>query len=116
MTTKLLICISDFRQGGIPRCLQSLLTHIDTERVAVDVVCLSHEGPYSEQMPRCHVIAEDWQVAKWMVFTKEDHCWQSDTESACPVLESVPQINMADATSRRAYRTVAAYRAGITRL
>ena len=71
MTTKLLICISDFRQGGIPRCLQSLLTHIDTERVAVDVVCLSHEGPYSEQMPRCHVIAEDWQVAKWMVFTKK---------------------------------------------
>ncbi len=43
---KILFIIRDFKQGGIPRCLQSLLPCLDNERFDVDLLCLHQDGPY----------------------------------------------------------------------
>lgn len=43
---RVLFCLSDFKQGGIPRCLQSLLEQLDTSFVKADVLCLYQDGPY----------------------------------------------------------------------
>ncbi len=73
---KILVCIQDFKQGGIPRCLQSLLCYYDTSRYDIDVFCLSHEGDYRDQMPNCTILTEDKIVKNLMVFTKRLSAWQ----------------------------------------
>lgn len=67
---KLIICIQDFKQGGIPRCLQSLLKEIDTSKYQVDLYCLNHEGPYQNDMPNCNILAEDRFIKALTVFSK----------------------------------------------
>lgn len=72
---KILICIPDFKQGGIPRCLQSLLMNIGTTKYSVDLMCLSQEGPYKGEMPNCKVFKEDYIVSQLMVHTKKIKNW-----------------------------------------
>lgn len=47
---RIIICLNDFKHGGIPRCLHSLLTFIDSDKYIVDVVCLDSEGPYLKEI------------------------------------------------------------------
>lgn len=75
MKTKILFCIADFKQGGIPRCLQSLLMNIDVGKYSVDVLCLSQRGPYNGQMPNCRVLKEDFIVSQLMIHTKKVQNW-----------------------------------------
>lgn len=72
---KILICIPDFKQGGIPRCLQSLLMKIDTTKYEVDLMCLYQKGPYKGEMPNCRVLKEDYVVSQLMVHTKKIKNW-----------------------------------------
>lgn len=72
---KILICIPDFKQGGIPRCLQSLLMKIDTTKYEVDLMCLYQKGPYKGDMPNCRVLKEDYVVSQLMVHTKKIKNW-----------------------------------------
>lgn len=72
---RLLVCIPDFRQGGIPRCLQSLLMNIDVTKYSVDLICLSQKGPYKGEMPNCRVLKEDYMVSQLMVHTKKIKNW-----------------------------------------
>lgn len=60
MKKKVLFCISDFAHGGIPKCLQQLLTLIDTSKYEIDLFCGYQEGVYKGQMPNCNVIPQDW--------------------------------------------------------
>lgn len=57
---KILFCIRDFAHGGIPKCLQQLLTLIDTSKYEIDLFCGYQEGVYKGQMPNCNVIPQDW--------------------------------------------------------
>lgn len=66
---RILICIQDFKQGGIPRCLQTLLAHIDTSLYNVDLFCLRHEGDYLGDIPNCRVLPEDYLLKQLMVFS-----------------------------------------------
>lgn len=66
---RILICIQDFKQGGIPRCLQTLLAHIDTSVYKVDLFCLRHYGDYLGEMPNCRVLPEDYLLKQLMVFS-----------------------------------------------
>lgn len=75
MKTKVLFCIADFKQGGIPRCLQSLLMNVDVNRCSVDVLCLSQQGPYRGQMPNCNVLKEDFIISQLMVHSKKVKNW-----------------------------------------
>lgn len=68
---RVLICISDFRQGGIPRCLQTLLMNIDTNKYQIDLLCLSKDGPYNGKMPNCNILPSDYIVSQLMVHTKK---------------------------------------------
>lgn len=72
---KILFCIPDFKQGGIPRCLQSLLMNIDTDQYSVDVLCLFQQGPYRGMMPNCKVLQEDFVVSRLMTHTKKVKNW-----------------------------------------
>lgn len=47
---KIIISLNDFRQGGIPRCLHSLLTLIDKDKYQVDIICLDLDGPYHQEI------------------------------------------------------------------
>lgn len=68
---KILICLSDFRQGGIPRCLQTLLMNIDTNKYQIDLLCLSKDGPYNGKMPNCNILSNDYIISQLMVHTKK---------------------------------------------
>lgn len=68
---RVLICLSDFRQGGIPRCLQTLLMNINTSRYDVDVICLSQKGPYKGKIPNCRVLKEDYVISNLLVHTSK---------------------------------------------
>lgn len=68
---RILICISDYRQGGIPRCLQTLLMNIDTSKCSIDLLCLSKDGPYNGQMPNCNILDNDYIISQLMVHTKK---------------------------------------------
>ncbi len=59
MKKRLLFCIRDFKQGGVPRCLQSLLQHLDVNQYDVKVYCMHQDGPYNGNMPNCEVLSED---------------------------------------------------------
>ena len=67
---KILICLRDFKQGGIPRCLQSLLMNIDTKKYQIDLVCLYPYGPYRGEMKNCNVLKEDEVVSGLLEFSK----------------------------------------------
>lgn len=68
---KILICLSDFRQGGIPRCLQTLLMYIDSNKYQIDLLCLSKDGPYNGKMPNCKTLSNDYIISQLMVHTKK---------------------------------------------
>ena len=68
---KILFIIRDFRQGGIPRCMQSLLPFIDNRRFEVDLLCLHQDGPYEGQMRNCHVIEQDAILYHLLSFSKD---------------------------------------------
>ncbi|MEE1090067.1 MAG: glycosyltransferase [Paludibacteraceae bacterium] len=67
---KVLICLRDFKQGGIPRCLQSLLMNIDEKKYSIDLVCLYPYGPYRGEMMNCNVVREDRVVSGLLEFSK----------------------------------------------
>lgn len=67
---RVLICLRDFKQGGIPRCLQSLLMNIDTEKYSIDLVCLYPYGPYRGEMKNCNEVKEDRVVSGLLEFSK----------------------------------------------
>lgn len=67
---KILICLRDFKQGGIPRCLQSLLMNIGTDKYQIDLVCLYPYGPYRGEMKNCNVLKEDKVVSGLLEFSK----------------------------------------------
>lgn len=69
--TRLLFCLADFKQGGIPRCLQSLLMNLDNQKFDIDLICLYQKGPYKNAMPNCHVFKEDYILSQLMVHTKK---------------------------------------------
>lgn len=87
---KILVCIPDFKQGGIPRCLQSLLMKIDTTKYEVDLMCLYQQGPYKGEMSNCLVLKEDYVVSQLMVHTKTIKNWFFSIPALClKVLRSV---------------------------
>lgn len=55
----ILFIIRDFKQGGIPRCLQSLMPMIDSDRYSIDLLCLQQDGPYKNQMGNCVILEQD---------------------------------------------------------
>lgn len=63
--------IRDFRQGGVPRCLQSLLHVLDTKQYQVQLFCLHYDGPYKNKMPNCEVLPEDWLIRSLMTFRRD---------------------------------------------
>ena len=67
---RVLICLRDFKQGGIPRCLQSLLMNIDEKKYSIDLVCLYPYGPYRGEMKNCNVVKEDRVVSGLLEFSK----------------------------------------------
>lgn len=85
---RILICLPDFRQGGIPRCLQSLLYAIDSTYYQIDVLCLHPYGPYRGEMPNCTLMHEDYVVSQLMVHTKKI----SVTDSAQHILALIFKI------------------------
>lgn len=67
---RILFIIRDFKQGGIPRCLQSLLPMVDRDKYAIDLLCLYQEGPYKNAMPNCNVLPQDKVFVHLLAFGK----------------------------------------------
>lgn len=67
---RILFIIRDFKQGGIPRCLQSLLSMIDSSKYIVDLLCLYQDGPYKGTMQNCNVIPQIRSFAHLLTFSK----------------------------------------------
>ena len=63
---KLLISLNDFRHGGIPKCLHSLLKYIDNERYHIDIICLDQDGPYKKEFN----ILDNCKVLQYNLFTR----------------------------------------------
>ena len=68
---KILFIIRDFRQGGIPRCLQSLLSYLDRDDYCIDLLCLHQDGPYKNAMPNCQILKQDPALYRLLAFTKD---------------------------------------------
>ena len=71
---KLLISLNDFRLGGIPRCLHSLLTYIDKEKYSVDIICLDQNGPYKKEighLENCHLLQYNQFTRSICTFSSE---------------------------------------------
>ena len=75
MKKKLLFSIRDFRQGGVPRCLQSLLQYLDTEKYEVQLFVMHQDGPYRGQMPNCVVLPEDKMVRSLLTYRADASLW-----------------------------------------
>lgn len=75
MKKKVLICVRSFGQGGIPRCLQTLLEYIDTSRYSVDVLCLTNEGAYAGEIHNCRIIDAGAFVRQLCVFSSHITRW-----------------------------------------
>lgn len=60
MKKRLLFCIRDFDQGGIPKSLNSLLYHIDTNLYDIDIFCADHDGVYKDRMVNYNVLKENF--------------------------------------------------------
>jgi glycosyltransferase involved in cell wall biosynthesis len=67
----LLFVIRDFKQGGVPRCLQSLLQHLDKDQYDVKVYCMHHDGPYKGNMPNCEVLPEDKVIRSLLTYRSQ---------------------------------------------
>lgn len=67
----ILFIIRDFRQGGIPRCLQSLLALLDNTKYHCDLLCLHQDGPYKDAMPNCNILPQDKTLYRLLAFTKD---------------------------------------------
>lgn len=65
----ILFIIRDFNQGGIPRCLQSLLDHTDSREYKIDLLCLHQGGPYKGKMKNCVVLPQDKYLFHLLTFT-----------------------------------------------
>ena len=81
MRCKLLFSIRDFRQGGVPRCLQSLLQHLDTERYEVQLFVMHQDGPYRGNMPNCTVLPEDKMVRSLLTYRADASLWDKVQKS-----------------------------------
>ena len=68
---KLLFIIRDFKQGGIPRALQSILQQIDTNKYHIDLFCMHQLGPYNGNMQNCNVIKQDKLLYHLLQFRKD---------------------------------------------
>ena len=75
MKTKLLFSIRDFKQGGVPRCLQSLLQHLDTAQYDVQLFVMHQDGPYRGNMPNCTVLPEDKVVRSLLTYRSNASLW-----------------------------------------
>ena len=63
---KLLISLNDFRHGGIPKCLHSLLKYIDYGKYRVDIICLNQDGPYKKEFGHL----ENCKLLQFNAFTR----------------------------------------------
>ena len=63
---KLLISLNDFRHGGIPKCLHSLLKYIDYGKYSVDIICLDQTGPYKKEFS----LLENCKILQYNLFTR----------------------------------------------
>lgn len=63
---KLLISLNDFRHGGIPKCLHSLLKYIDYGKYSVDIICLDQTGPYKKEF----TLLENCKILQYNLFTR----------------------------------------------
>ncbi len=69
MKKKVLVCVRSFGQGGISRCLQTLMEYIDTSRYAVDVLCLTNDGAYAGEIHHCRIMDAGAFVRQLCVFS-----------------------------------------------
>lgn len=56
---KILFIIRDFKTGGIPRCMQTVLQFMNTSKYDVDLLCLHQEGPFKDVMTNCRVLKQN---------------------------------------------------------
>lgn len=56
MKKKVLFVVTSFRQGGISRSLQNLLSFIGIEKYDADVYALESYGPYRQMLPNCTIL------------------------------------------------------------
>lgn len=121
--TKILFIIRDFKQGGIPRCLQSLLKYIDN-KYNVDLLCLEQDGPYNGQMPNCKILNQDKIFYHLMKFGKNINLIDNPSTYAYKILNKIiGKITGKNLLQRRVlhignvlsykYDTVIAYSEGI---
>ena len=75
MKKNLLFSIRDFKQGGVPRCLQSLLQYLDTDKYDVQLFVMHQEGPYRGNMPNCMVLPEDKIVRPLLTYRSDASLW-----------------------------------------
>ena len=71
MKKLLLFVIRDFKQGGVPRCLQSLLQYLDKDQYDVKVYCMHPDGPYKGNMPNCEVLPEDKVIRSLLTYRSQ---------------------------------------------
>ena len=67
---KILFILRDFKQGGIPRCLESLMYCIDLKGISIDVCCLHQDGPYKDKLPNCTILPQDKALLHLLSFSK----------------------------------------------
>lgn len=88
---KILFIIRDFKQGGIPRCLQSLLAWLPTQDYEIDLLCLYQNGPYRNEMPNCKVMAQDPILRHLLEFGQNLKPWQSPVTFAFKFADKLMQ-------------------------
>ena len=71
---KLLISLNNFRYGGIPKCLHSLLTYIDKDKYSIDIVCFDQDGPYYRDIS----ILDNCKILKNSLFIKSVSTFSSE--------------------------------------
>ncbi len=55
---RVLFCIQDFKHGGIPKCLETLISLIDKDRFEVDIFCINQEGLYKEKLGQYSIFTQ----------------------------------------------------------
>lgn len=53
---RVLFVLTSYRQGGISRSLQNLLSYMNKDKMEVDVFALDDFGPYKELLPNCTIL------------------------------------------------------------
>lgn len=54
---KVLFVLTSYRQGGISRSLQNLLSYMDPSKIEADVFALDDFGPYKQLLPNCTILS-----------------------------------------------------------